>query len=170
MKAFKASLILFFFLGVQPETTWALNAPKQQRVNVSYPCTVVLKPVKPIPNAVGAAVISRVKQKYTDTPTSRWRERESVSIHADWMPEPSTLGDYDSYEGFAQVPGQISWRFPMFQSPVPQGFWQGTTWVGKFPEISYGIPTNTVVQVRLANSKTNKLGPVVLENTLENCH
>ena len=170
MKASKASLIFFFLLGVQPETAGALNAPQQQRVDVSYPCSVVLNPVKSIPNARGVALITKVKRQYTDSPNSPWWERESVSIHADWLPAPSSFGDYDSYEGFAQVKDKISWRFKLTPVPNPQSFIKGTTWVGDIYDISYGIPAHTHVQVRLSNSKAQKLGPVVLENTLENCH
>lgn len=167
MKVFKTSVILLLLVLPLLETTWATNLSQQEKV--SYPCSVVLKPVKPIPNAIGTALITRVKQRYTDSPDSPWRERESVSIHADWLPSPSSFGDYDSYEGFAQVPNEISWRFKLSQFD-PQSFWKGTTWVGNFPEITYGIPVNTLVQVRLSNSETQKLGPVVLENTLKDCH
>ncbi|MFB5189058.1 hypothetical protein [Alicyclobacillus fastidiosus] len=170
MKILRTGLILFFLLGLQPETAWASNVSQQQRVDVSYPCSVVLNPVNSIPNARGVALITKVKRRYTDAPNSSWWERESVSIHADWLPAPSSFGDYDSYEGFAQVQGEISWRFNLTPVHDPQSFIKGITWVGNFYAISYGVPVNTRVQVRLSNSKTHKLGPAVLENTLENCH
>lgn len=170
MRALKARLILLFLLGSQPETAWALNAPQQQQAEVTYPCSVVLNPVKSIPNARGVALITKVKRQYTASPNSPWWERESVSIHADWLPAPSSFGDYDSYEGFAEVKGKISWRFKLTPVQNPQSFIKGTTWVGNIYDISYGIPVNTHVQVRLSNSKTQKLGPAVLENTSDNCH
>lgn len=169
MKVLATGVTLFVLISAQPETELAANVSQQRRVDVSYPCSIVLKPVKPIPNAIGTVLISEVKQRYTDSPTSPWRERESISIHTDWMPPPSSLGDYDGYEGFAQVPGEISWRFKLSQCDAPQKLWKGTTWVGNFSEITYGIPINTRVQVRLSNSKTHKLGPVILENTLMRC-
>jgi hypothetical protein len=30
---------------------------------------------------------------------------------------PTSLGSFDKYEGFAQVPGEISWRFPLYPAP-----------------------------------------------------
>lgn len=45
----------------------------------------------------------------------------------------------------------------------------GAPWAGKFDEISSDIPVHTQVEVRLSNSKTNKLGPVILQNTLQSC-
>lgn len=54
--------------------------------------------------------------------------------------------------------------------------WSLTCWSNIWSPIApatsatYGIPVNTRVQVRLSNSKTQKLRPVVLENTLQGCH
>ncbi|HET7579673.1 MAG TPA: hypothetical protein VFK33_10360 [Bacillales bacterium] len=146
-------------------------AQAQTAPQVSYPCSVVLQPVRDIPNALGTALIAQVKKPYTDSPTSPVRQRQSVGIYADWLPLPSSFGDYDQYEGFAQIPDVISWRFKMYQieESVPSWF-GGTPWVGKFDEISSGLPENTLVQVRLSNSDTNKLGPVILQNTLKECH
>jgi hypothetical protein len=142
----------------------------QTLTQVPYPCSVVLQPVKDIPNAKGTALITKVKKSYTDTPTSPVRERNSVGIYADWLPLPSSFGDYDQYEGFAEIPGMISWRFKMY--PVkedPPSWFGGTPWVGKFDEISLGIPVDARVEVRLSNSKTQNLGPVILQNTLQGC-
>ncbi|MEW9674020.1 hypothetical protein [Ammoniphilus sp. 3BR4] len=101
---------------------------------------------------------------------SALRERESVGIYADWLPSPSSFGDYDQYEGFAQVTGVISWRFKMYPVKEDSPSWfGGTPWVGKIDEISFGLPVNTRVEVRLSNSKTNKLGPAILQNTLHGC-
>ncbi|MEY2196009.1 hypothetical protein AB7942_25220 [Neobacillus sp. BF23-41] len=41
---------------------------------------------------------------------------------------------------------------------------------GKIDEISSRLPVNASVEVRLSNSKTNKLGPVILQSTLYGCH
>ncbi|WP_260508224.1 hypothetical protein [Cytobacillus firmus] len=72
--------------------------------SLSYPCSIVLKPVKDIPNIQGTALITKVKKPYSDKPGSPVRERTAIGIYADWMPLPSTFGDYDQYEGFAQIP------------------------------------------------------------------
>lgn len=81
---------------------------------VAYPCSVVLYPVDHKENALGTALIAKVKKPYTDSPTSNVRTRESIGIYADWLPLPSSFEDYDQYEGFGQIPGVISWRFKMY--------------------------------------------------------
>lgn len=143
----------------------------QTLTQVSYPCSVVLYPVKDVPNIQGVALITKVKKPYTDAPMSPVRERESVGIYADWLPSPSSFGEYDQYEGFAQVPGIISWRFKMYpvKEDTPSWF-GGIPWAGKFDEISFGLPVNTRVQLRVSNSKTEKLGPAIMQNTLQGCH
>ncbi|MBD1381261.1 hypothetical protein [Metabacillus arenae] len=137
---------------------------------ISYPCSVVLHPVKDVPNIQGTALITKVKKPYTDTPMSPVRERKSVGIYADWLPLPSSFGGYDQYEGFAQIADEISWQFKMYQIKEEAPSWfGGTPWVGKFDEISLELPANTRVEVRLFNSKTKKLGPAILQNTLQSC-
>src|SRR5699024_65881 len=92
-------------------------------------------------------------------------ERTSIDILAHGLPNPSLLGDFDSYEGFAQVPNIISWRFRLY--PTPE---QDTpTWAGRFDYITLRLTPNTKVQVRLSTSMTTQLGPVVLQATLNNC-
>ena len=143
----------------------------QTFTKVSYPCSVVLHPVKSIPNAKGTTLITKVKKPYTSSPTSPVRERKGIGIYADWLPLPSSFGLYDQYEGFAQIKGEISWRFKLYlvKENAPSWF-GGNPWVGKIDEISAELPVNTSVEVRLSNSKTNKLGPVILQNTLHGCH
>lgn len=142
----------------------------QTPTEIHYPCSVVLYPVKDVPNAQGTALITKVAKPYTEKANSPVRERKSVGIYADWLPLPSSFGDYDQYEGFAQIPGVISWRFNMNQVQEDTASWfGGTPYVGKFDEITAALPENLKVELRLSNSKTQKLGPVILQNTLENC-
>ncbi|WP_436376943.1 hypothetical protein [Cytobacillus sp. BC1816] len=138
--------------------------------SLSYPCSIVLKPVNKIPNISGTALITKVKKPYTEQPGSPVRERTGVGIYADWMPQPSNFGDYDQYEGFAQIPGEISWRFKMYPVKEDQPSWfGGSPWVGKFDEISAELSPETIVSLRLSNSRTNRLGPAVLQFTLKRC-
>ncbi|HEX7066250.1 MAG TPA: hypothetical protein VF199_14375 [Bacillales bacterium] len=158
---------MFYFtpLLASPEKSQARASDQ-----VSYPCSVVLQPVKDTPNALGTALIAQVEKPYTDSPTSPVRKRQSVGIYADWLPSPSSFGNYDQYEGFARIPDVISWRFKMYSVKEDDPSWfDGTAWVGKFDEISSELPENAIVQVRLSNSKTNKLGPVILQNSLSGC-
>nr|WP_235846833.1 DUF3888 domain-containing protein [Neobacillus soli] len=154
-------LLIFPYIGV---------AHAQTSKGVSYPCSVVLHPVKGTPNAQGTALITKVKKPYTSSPSSPIRERQSVGIYSDWLPKPSSFGHYDQYEGFAQIPGEISWRFKMYPVKEHNPSWfGGNPWVGKFDEISAKIPKNAIVEVRPSNSKTEKLGPAILQANLHGC-
>ncbi|MNI89439.1 hypothetical protein D3C73_1468350 [compost metagenome] len=110
-------------------------------------------------NAKGVALAYRVKRDYGG-------ERTSLSIHAQYLPAPASLGNYDRYEGFAQVPGEISWRFNLYPTPDET---QNPTWAGRIDDIS-GPLERAVVQVRLSDSRTNTLGPAVLENYMKKCN
>jgi len=125
-----------------------------------YPCSLILnaKPDLPV-NARGVALAYRI---ILDT----GGERTSLSIHAQYLPDPSTLGSYDRYEGFARVAGEISWRFPLYPVPAAIG---NPTWAGRIDDIS-GPLERAVVQVRLSNSATDALGPAVLENAMSKCN
>lgn len=161
----KSFLPLLVLLLPQAETAQA-----QTSAQISYPCSVVLHPVRDIPNALGTALVTKVKKPYTDMPPSPVRERQSISIYADWMPSPSSFGEYDRYEGLAQIPGEISWRFKMYPVKEDAPSWAGgTPWAGKFDQISSELPVNTRVEIRLSHSKTNRLGPAILQNTLSGC-
>jgi hypothetical protein len=50
---------------------------------------------------MGVALVYKVKL----TPSF---PRTSISIHALYLPAPSSLGDYDRFEGFAFIPDEIS--------------------------------------------------------------
>lgn len=138
--------------------------------SLSYPCSIVLEPVKEIPNSSGTALIAKVKSPYTDQPESPVRERTAIGICADWMPLPSTFGEYDQYEGFAQIPGVISWRFNMYPVKEDQpSLFGGFPLAGKFEEISAQLSADAIVQLRLSNSRSGNLGPAILQGTLKGC-
>lgn len=123
-----------------------------------YPCSLILNARGNMPtNAKGVALTYRVKRKVGG-------ERISLSLHAQYLPTPFSLGDYDRYEGFAQVPGLISWQFRLYPTPEPEI----PTWAGRIDDIS-GALEHAKVQVRLYNSETKRLGPVVLENRMNHC-
>ena len=158
----KFFLILFIALFVSYSSAYAQS--------LTYPSSIVLEPVNEVPNISGTALIAKVKKPYTDQPGSPVRERTAVGIYADWMPQPSAFGDYDQYEGFAQIPFVISWRFKMYPIKEDQPSWfGGSPWVGKFDEISAELSAETIVSLRLSNSRTNRLGPAVLQSTLKGC-
>lgn len=141
---------------------------KTSSVTVTLPCSVILRPVDKTltPNTYGVALVSTFLRTFPTTPP-RYQERTSISVLVNRLPKPSTYGDFDGYEGFAQIPGKISWSFTLLPR---QEFQLDTTWAGRFDEISAVLTPNTRVQVRPYNSKHDKLGAVILENTLEDCH
>jgi hypothetical protein len=151
MKQLVLSLLLFGSVIFSPMQTKAASS-------MSVPCSLVLKPVDSgYPNAMGAALVYKVKL----TPSF---PRTSISIHALHLPKPSSFGDYDRFEGFAFIPNVISWRFPLY----PTTETDDPTWAGRFDSITAGLE-NVQIQVRLSNTKTGKLGPVILANNINYC-
>ncbi|MGC5325087.1 hypothetical protein [Brevibacillus sp. SYSU BS000544] len=122
------------------------------------PCSLVLEPVNPVySNAKGVALVYKVKL----TPSF---PRTSLSIHALHLPEPSTFGQYDGYEGFAFIPGEISWRFKLY----PTSKQDSPTWAGRIDDITAKMD-NVTIEVRPSNSKTEKLGSPTLRSHMKNC-
>jgi len=132
--------------------------PNDTKGAPTLPCSLVLEPVEAdAVNAKGVALAAKVKL----TPSF---PRTSVSIHAIHLSVPSSLGDYDGYEGFAFIANQISWRFQLYPTPETDS----PTWAGRLDDIT-AVLDDSVVEVRLANSKTGKLGPAVLRNRFREC-
>ncbi|MDQ0806223.1 hypothetical protein [Priestia megaterium] len=149
MKKIVLVMFLLFVVIVYPNET---NASKM-------PCNLTLEPSdKKLKNAKGMGLIYKVQ---LDPPSF---ERTNISILAVHLPNPSSFGDYDSYEGFASIPNEISWRFKLY--PTPEEI--TPTWAGRFDLITAKI-RNVKVEVRFSNSKTKKLGPPILRGTLRSC-
>jgi hypothetical protein len=126
---------------------------------VKMPCSLVLNPAENnLNNAMGAALIYKVQ---LNPPSFA---RTNISIIAVHLPEPSRYGNYDGYEGFALKPNEISWRYKLY----PTHEEDSPTWAGRFDLITAEME-NVQVQVRLSNSKTEKLGPIVLSNHIKHC-
>jgi len=149
MKKIVLVMLLLFVVIVYPNET---NASKM-------PCNLTLEPLdKKLKNAKGMGLIYKVQLN----PPSF--ERTNISILAVHLPEPSSFGNYDSYEGFASIPNEISWRFKLYPTPEEDT----PTWAGRFDLITAKM-RNAKVEVRLSNSKTKKLGPPILRGTLKSC-
>ncbi|MED4136245.1 hypothetical protein P4668_28180 [Priestia megaterium] len=149
MKKIVLVMLLLFVVIVYPNET---NASKM-------PCNLTLEPLdKKLKNAKGMGLIYKVQ---LDPPSF---ERTNISILAVHLPKPSSFGDYDSYEGFASIPNEISWHFKLYPTPEEDT----PTWAGRFDLITAKI-RNVKVEVRLSNSKTKKLGPPILRGTLKSC-
>ncbi|MBT2671221.1 hypothetical protein J7E95_10380 [Streptomyces sp. ISL-14] len=125
----------------------------------TLPCSIVLDPIdKKLTNSKGTALVYKVQLR----PPSF--ARTNISILGVHLPEPSSYGNYDSYEGFAFIPDEISWRFSLYPTPEKDS----PTWAGRFDEITAKME-NVEVHVRLSNSKTEKLGPTILRSNIKNC-
>ncbi|MBY0008283.1 hypothetical protein C1N83_24435 [Priestia aryabhattai] len=149
MKKIVLVMLLLFVVIVYPNET---NASKM-------PCNLTLEPLdKKLKNAKGMGLIYKVQLN----PPSF--ERTNISILAVHLPKPSSFGDYDSYEGFASIPNEISWRFKLYPTPEEDT----PTWAGRFDLITAKM-RNAKVEVRLSNSKTKKLGQPILRGTLKSC-
>lgn len=125
---------------------------------VQLPCCLILKPTGVgSRNGSGVALIHRIISPLGN-------ETTSIDILAHGLSHPSSLGNYDSYEGFAQVPNVISWRFRLYATPESD-----PTLAGRFDYVTARLTPETRVQVRLGNSASGQLGPAVLQNTLQQC-
>ena len=138
----------------------AIIKEKQQLLeDISEPCSLILELVdKSLTNAKGVALIYKVQ---LNPPSFA---RTNISILAAHLPKQSTYGDFDSYEGFAFIPKEISWRFKLYPTPEDNG----PSWAGRFDLITAEMK-NVEVQVRLSNSNSGRLGPSVLTNSISNC-
>ncbi len=126
---------------------------------VTMPCSMVLDPIdETLTNARGTALVYNVQ---LNPPSFA---RTNISILGVHLPEPSTYGKYDRYEGFAYIPGEISWRFRLYPTPEEDS----PTWSGRFDLITAEME-QAKIEVRASNSTTEKLGPVVLHNNIKNC-
>lgn len=127
-----ASLFIVVILSIYPSDTDA----------VTMPCSMVLTPTdKSLKNAMGTALVYKVQ---LNPPSFA---RTNISIIAVHLPIPSSYGNFDSYEGFAFKPNEISWRFKLF----PTSESDSPTWAGRIDSITANVE-NTQVQVRLSNT------------------
>jgi hypothetical protein len=128
------------------------------QITPSLPCSLVLEPLNTsYVNAKGVVLVYKAKL----TPSF---PRTNISIHANHLPSPSSFGEYDGFEGFAFIANEISWRFKLYPTPEEDS----PTWAGKIDDITANLE-NSRIEVRLSNSKTGKLGPAVLSNSINFC-
>lgn len=149
MKQFLLALLFIVTFSIYPFETDA----------ITMPCSMVLTPTdKSLKNAMGTALVYKVQ---LNPPSFA---RTNISIIAVHLPKPSSYGNYDSYEGFAFKPNEISWRFKLYPTPEIES----PTWAGRIDSITANME-DVQVQVRLSNSKLEKLGPSILKNQINYC-
>ncbi|AJI25692.1 hypothetical protein H8R29_28455 (plasmid) [Priestia megaterium] len=149
MKKLTLVIVLSFIVLVYP---YQANASKM-------PCSLILEPIdKHLKNAKDTALIYKVQLNPPSFP------RTNISILGVHLPKPSSYGRYDGYEGVASVPNEVSWRFRMYPTPEDES----PTWAGRFDLITVDMK-NVKIQIRLSNSKTEKLGPPILQARMALC-
>jgi hypothetical protein len=87
--------------------------------------------------------------------------RYAFSILAHNLPAPEEVGLFDQYQGLIFVAEVITWVFPLYATPETP-----PTWAGTFTESTLDPTPLGIAQVRLVNSETEIIGPVVLEAML----
>ncbi|UOE58996.1 hypothetical protein HPB58_16910 [Priestia filamentosa] len=146
-------LILIMFLAI------IVTAYPTETDASKMPCSLILEPIdKNLKNAKGVGLVYKVQ---LNPPSFA---RTNISILAVHLPDPSSFGNYDGYEGFSSIPNEISWQFKLYPTPEQDS----PTWAGRFDLITAEM-RNVKVEVRLFNSKTKKLGPAVLYGNLKSC-
>jgi hypothetical protein len=97
-------------LGIFIVSIFCIN-PLQSKA-ATFPCSMVLEPIdKKLENAKSSALIYKVRLREPSF------VRTNISILGVHLPEPSSFGNFDSYEGFAFKPREISWRFRLYPTP-----------------------------------------------------
>ncbi|AZB42091.1 hypothetical protein CEF21_07185 [Bacillus sp. FJAT-42376] len=144
----KISLSLIFLLTIfsHPSKTKAIHIP----------CSFLLESPA-LANAKGTALMYKVK-------LSPSFPRTSLSIHAVHLPAPGSYGSFDSYEGYAYIPNEISWHFRLYPTSGIDPIWSG-----KIDSITARLD-NIVAEVRPFNSKSGKPGPPILTGHTNSCH
>ncbi|MFE7083487.1 hypothetical protein [Priestia megaterium] len=150
MKLLTLTILTLFIVSTYPLQTHADKMP----------CTIALEPInKNLKNAKGSALVYNVQ---LGSPPSF--PRTNISILGVHLPKPSSYGRYDGYEGVASVPNEVSWKFLMYPTPEDES----PTWAGRF-DLTTADMKNVKIQIRLPNSKTEKLGPPVLQARMALC-
>lgn len=96
----------------------------------------------------------------------------SLTFSAAGLPDPGTIGDFDSYLGTLAVTGEIPGQEPVARSAVlgsltgaagQPATWAGTMVIPELPAVG------DVAEIRLYNSATEVRGEAVLRGDLPSC-
>ena len=138
MRQFIVALVICMNIVVNPYEA-------QASTSASLPCSVILNPLnKADKNAKGVALVYKVKLTASFP-------RTNISILGVHLPDPNTLGNYDTYEGFAFIPEKISWRFKLYPSEEDDG----PTWAGRIDIITAEMKG---VQIQVCPEQTHSTG------------
>ncbi len=127
---------------------------------LEIPCTALLDPAQSIITDAAGSVLVR----FLST------NQRSISVLGVGIPEPSTLGSFNSYQGRVVFPPPEDAAFEFILSPTPSIPSQPKTWSGSLNfVVGSGWPTDTMIVVRPINLSTSVTGAAVLVGTLTNC-
>jgi len=121
---------------------------------IPFPCCIVLHPRGSIIFGTFGAALAYVSSQGTNT----------VSIAAS-LPEPSTLGDFNTYVSKVTIPNVAEFSTELIPTPTEPPTWSATI----------GLPTaarltpDTTVSADLHNTTSGISGPTVLFGTLNRC-
>lgn len=125
--------------------------------DISTPCTALLRQTGTIiGNAAGSALI-----RFLNT------GERSISVLGVGLPEPSDLGEFNSYQCRVAFPDGSSNHFILL--PISFGPSKPKTWAGTLTFGSGDWPRSTMIVVRPIHRDKGKTGAAVLTGTLEKC-
>lgn len=125
--------------------------------DISTPCTALLRQTGTIiGNAAGSALI-----RFLNT------GERSISVLGVGLPEPSDLGEFNSYQCRVAFPDGSSNHFILL--PISLGPSKPKTWAGTLTFGSGDWPRSTMIVVRPIHRDKGKTGAAVLTGTLEKC-
>lgn len=148
------------FILVIPLLAAVIASPTQMKAS-PMPCSAVLEPVnQKLKNAKGAALIYKCSYTRQVLQERIWVFLLSTFLSHLLMEATTVMKDLPPKQG--RSVGDLNYiRLPR-KSESPN-------WAGRVDSISAEM-TNVKVQVRLSNSKTQKLGPSVLTNNIQSCY
>lgn len=139
MARVKSFNVYSFFPHYSDPSARPLEAKHGKRPDLALPHCVLLRPTSAAVDAAGVALLTQVEEEIP--------RRNRVSVLATELPDPSSFGEFDTYEAVLFEPGVVS--FVVALHPVSDG-----SWAGSLGEISLPFSPAMRVIVRPANSGT----------------
>ncbi len=127
---------------------------------LDIPCTAILNPTQHIiTDAAGSALVRFLSSN-----------QRSISVLGVGIPEPSTLGNFNGYQGRVVFPPPEDRGFEFLLTHTPSTPSQPETWSGSLNfTVGMGWPPDTMIVVRPINTNTHNTGSAVLLGTLTDC-
>jgi len=122
-------------------------------IPLAFPCCAILNRNLSLPaDSRGVALVQKLANG-----------NHALTLTAVNLPSPSTLGDFDMYEGFVGIPGIGGFGFAL--SSIESNI---TVWTGVL-QIKPLLSSGNQLYILPSNSQTGESGSPVLEGNLEEC-